>query len=150
MMKCSAERQLYVESLPEGSAFPGSSPLVVSQPEKRGVYGQWEQGEPGTYIRQLFLVETQLCHPRKDVTWEIFLGMCDCAENVFELQTRGNGVTIWCGKCSSHKHSSRNIFLFHFPLWIQMQKYLSLGCDWLGVRRAGWGEGGHYQSGLAK
>lgn len=44
MMKCSAERQLYVESLPEGSALPGSSPLVVSQPEKRGVYGQWGAG----------------------------------------------------------------------------------------------------------
>ena len=108
--ECSAERQRHVESLPEGSAFRGAFTVSSFTSSRERLLRRW--GRQALTSASLFLVETQLHHPTKDIIWEIFLGMCNCAENVFVLQTRGNGVAIWCGICSSNKHSSRGRFSF--------------------------------------
>lgn len=93
----------------------GPSPLVVAMTEG------WYQALTAS---SFLLVETQLCHPTKDIIWEVFLGMCNCAENVFVLQTRGNGVAI-CWIYNNNKHNSMDISFF--PLWVWVVKYLSFG-----------------------
>lgn len=56
--------------------------------------------------------EIQLCHPTKVIIWEIFLGMFNCAENVFLLQSRGNEVAIWYGICNHNQTKFHGHFLF--------------------------------------